>query len=159
MSMQMPKPSKFHKKLTTLIGDWTGEETMHPMPWDPAGGKAKGRYKVRAAVGGFGVVQEYEQKRGGKVSYVGHGVLGYDEKEGCYLWHWSDSMGGVPGQVTRGTWNGNTMVFQASCEQGHSRYTYVFRKSTVLDFSIEQSMDGQTWMPFMNGRYVKKAAK
>jgi hypothetical protein len=157
--MQMPKPSKFHKKLEALIGDWSGDETMHPMPWDPQGGPAKGRYKVRAAAGGFGVVQDYEQKRGGKVSYVGHGVLGYDAKENSYLWHWSDSMGGVPGQVTRGTWDGNRLVFQASCEQGHSRYTYVFKKKDVIDFAIEQSMDGQQWAPFMNGRYTRKPAK
>jgi hypothetical protein len=157
--MQMPKPTKFHKKLAALVGDWTGDETMHPVPWDPTGGPAKGRYRVRAALDGFGVVQEYEQKRGGKVSYVGHGVLGYDTKENCYLWHWSDSMGGVPNQVTRGQWDGKTLVFTASCEQGHSRYTYVFKKPDVLDFAIEMSMDGQQWMPFMNGRYTRKAAK
>lgn len=157
--MDMPAPSKFHKKLEALIGDWSGDETMHPMPWDPTGGPAKGSYKVRAAAGGFGVVQDYVQKRGGQVSYTGHGVLGYDAKENCYLWHWSDSMGGVPNQVTRGQWTGNKLVFQACCEQGHSRYTYVFKKDGSIDFAIECSQDGQQWAPFMNGRYVKKAAK
>lgn len=32
MQMAMPKPTKFHKKLEALVGDWSGEETMHPMP-------------------------------------------------------------------------------------------------------------------------------
>ena len=157
--MQMPAPSKFHKKLEVLIGDWTSEETMFPMPWDPEGGKAKGRYKVRSAPGGFGIVQEYEQKRGGKVSYTGHGVMGYDEQEKCYLWHWSDSMGGVPNTVTRGTWTDNKLVFQHSGQHGHSRYTYTFRRAGSVDFSIDCSQDGQQWQPFMTGRYARKAAK
>ena len=156
--MEMPKPTKSHKKLESLVGDWTGDETMHPTPWDPKGGAAKGRYKVRAAFNGFGVVQEYEQKRGGKVSYEGHGVLGYDAKENCYLWHWSDSMGGVPNQVAKGTWTDKTLVFQHAGEHGHARYTYVFKKPGLIDFSIEHSMDGQQWAPFMNGRYARKAA-
>jgi anthranilate synthase component 1 len=46
--------------------------------WDPAGGTSKGRYKTRAIAGGFGVVQDYEQRRGGKVTFSGHGVFGYD---------------------------------------------------------------------------------
>ena len=159
MSMQMPKPTRFHKKLLDLVGTWTGDEVMHPMPWDPQGGKAKGSYKVRAALDGFGVIQDYVQKRGGKQSYVGHGVLGYDAQANCYLWHWSDSMGGVPNQVSKGTWTGKTLVFVASCEQGHSRYTYVFKKKDVLEFSIEMSQDGQDWAPFMNGTYTRKSAK
>lgn len=158
--MQMPKPTKLHKKLiTALVGTWTGDETMHPTPWDQKGGKAKGIYKVKAALGGFGVVQEYAQKRGGKPSYEGHGVLGYDAQANCYLWHWSDSMGGVPNQVIKGTWEGDTMTFQAACEHGHSRYTYKFVKKNVLDFAIEMSQDGQQWAPFMNGRYLRKVAK
>ncbi len=159
MTMQMPKPTKFHKKLETLIGDWSGDETMHPMPWDPAGGTAKGRYKIRAAVGGFGIVEDYEQKRSGKVTYTGHGVMGYDEKQGCYLWHWSDSMGGVPDQVSRGTWTGNRLVFQSACDEGHGRYTFTFRKNGTIAFAIEHSQDGNTWTPFMDGTYTKKPAK
>ncbi len=34
-----------------------------------------------------------------------------------------------------------------------------FKKSSVIDFSIEHSQDGQQWAPFMNGRYTKKAKK
>lgn len=156
--MQLPKPGRFHKKLEALVGDWTGDETMHPCPWDE-GGPAKGRYRVRAGLDGFGVIQDYEQKRGGKVSYRGHGVIGYDSQEKCYLWHWSDSMGGVPGTVSKGQWKGNKLVFQHACEMGHSRYTYTFRKDGTVDFSIENGPDGEQWALFMNGRYTRKAGK
>lgn len=157
--MQMPRPTPFHKRLASFVGTWAGDETMHPTPWDPKGGKAKGVYKVRSAIDGFGIVQDYAQKRRGKLSYTGHGVVGYDAQEQCYLWHWSDSMGGVPDQVSKGTWDGDTMVFQSSGPQGHSRYTYKFVKKNLLDFSIEMSEDGKQWTTFMNGRYVRKPAK
>jgi hypothetical protein len=101
-------------------------------------------------------VQDYVQKRGGKVSYRGHGVMGYDANEKCYVWHWSDSMGGVPREASRGEWKGNKLSFQHQGEQGHARYTYTFRKDGAVDFSIDMSQDGNEWSPFITGRYAKK---
>lgn len=155
----MPKPSKFHKKLTALIGDWSGDEIMHPTPWAPEGGKCKGRYKARAIAGGFGVAQEYEQKMGGKVMFTGHGVLGYDPDEKCYLWHWSDSMGGVSAMVTKGQWQGNKIVWASQSPMGHARYTHTFLRGGKLLFSIETSHDGETWSPMLDGSYTNKASK
>jgi len=154
--MQMPKPGKFHEKLNALAGDWTGDETIHPTPWDPAGGTAKGTTKSRMDLDGFALIQDYVQKRGGKVSYRGHGVIGYDAQEKCYLWHWSDSMGGVPGQVTRGEWKGNKLSFQHASPQGHSRYVYTFNRDGTLGFTIENSQDGTQWAPFLTARYTNK---
>lgn len=157
--MQMQKPNKFHKKLEALVGDWTCDEVMHPMPWDPTGGPAKGRYKVRTILDGFAIVQDYEQKRGGKVSYRGHGVLGYDMTSNSYVWHWSDSMCGVPCEVSKGQWNGKTLQFQHAGPQGHARYTYTFLRGGKLSFTIECSQDGQQWAPMMSSTCVKKAGK
>ncbi len=159
MSHKMPKPSKFHKKLATLIGDWSGDEIMHPSPWDPKGGKSKGRYKNYAIAGGFGVAQEYEQKAGGKVQFSGHGVFGYDTQENCYLWHWSDSMGGVPGTATKGQWTGNKIVWQNQSPMGHARYTHTFLRGGKCAFTIEVSQDGTQWSMMMEGLYTKKAAR
>ena len=159
MSQKMPKPSKFHKKLETLIGDWSGDEIMHPSPWDPKGGKSKGRYKNYAIAGGFGVAQEYEQKAGGKVQFSGHGVFGYDSHENCYLWHWSDSMGGVPATATKGQWTGNKIVWENQSPMGHARYTHTFLRGGKVAFSIEISQDGENWSPMMEGIYTKKAGK
>ena len=155
--MQMPQPGEPHQKLQALAGEWTGTETMHPTPWDPTGGPAEGHYTMRAALGGFGVIQEYRQTRGGQPSYEGHGVLGYDSQEQCYLWHWSDSMGGVPAKVSQGHWQGNTLTFQHAGPMGHVRYVWQFRDDGGIDFSIENSPDEAQWIPFMNGTYHKKA--
>lgn len=154
--MQMPRPTKEHERLAALAGKWTGEETIHPTPWDPAGGLAEGSTTARVDLDGFGVVQEYVQKRDGVVSYRGHGVLGYDPEEKCYLWHWSDSMGGVPAHVTRGHWRGSELSFQHAGPMGHSRYTYTFHDDGTLGFSIESSQDGRKWSPFITARYAKQ---
>lgn len=156
MSMKMPKPSKFHKKLEALLGDWSGDEVMHPSAWDPVGGKAKGRYRTRPIAGGFGVAQDYEQKSGGKVTFTGHGVLGYDTEEKCYLWHWSDSMSGVPCAATKGQFEGNRLVWSNQGPMGHSRYTHTFLRGGKIGFTIETSSDGASWTLVMEGLYTKK---
>ena len=51
--MDMPKPSPGHSKLAKLAGSWVGEETMHPSPWDPKGGTARGRSKSQLGLSGF----------------------------------------------------------------------------------------------------------
>jgi hypothetical protein len=155
--MPIQKPSKFHKKLDVLIGDWSGDEVMHPSAWDPAGGTSKGRYKTRAIAGGFGVVQDYEQRRGGKVTFSGHGVFGYDVQEKCYLWHWSDSLGGVPCNATKGHWTGNKLVWCNEGPMGQSRYTHTFLRNGKVRFTCETSPDGEQWTLVMEAEYTKKA--
>lgn len=39
--MDMPKPGDPHQKLAALVGGWSGGETLHPSPSDPAGGTAR----------------------------------------------------------------------------------------------------------------------
>jgi hypothetical protein len=154
--MQMPKPTKHHEKLAAFAGTWTGDETIHPTPWDPAGGTAKGTGKYRMDLDGFALVQDYVQKRGGKVSYRGHGILGYSADEKKYIWHWSDSMGGVAPVVTRGEWKGSKLVFEHASPGCQSRYTYTLHKDGTLGFSIENTQDGATWTPFITARYTNK---
>ncbi len=156
--MQMPKPTKQHEKLAALAGTWTGEETNHPSPWDPVGGKTQGTLKYKVDLDGFALVQEYVQKRGGKTSFKGRGIIGYCGQEKKYLWHWADTMGGVPGAVTRGEWKGQKLVFQHAAQGCHARYTYTFHKDGTLGFMIENSENGETWTKFMDARYTKKEA-
>ena len=88
--MEMPKPGSPHQKLQRLSGKWTGEEKMHPSPWDPKGGAATGRILNRLSLDGFVVVQDYEQERSGNISrarrlqlqscsaMLRHALVGYD---------------------------------------------------------------------------------
>ena len=94
--MQMPQPNEAHRRLERFVGDWVGKERIHPSPFDPQGGEAIGHVHNRAALDGFVVVQDYEQERGGKVNFRGHGVFSWDAAGQCYAMHWWDSASGVP---------------------------------------------------------------
>jgi hypothetical protein len=161
--MDMPKPGDAHKKLAALVGEWSGSETLHPSPWDPAGGTATATVTNRWIVDGFAVVQDYEQRKNGKVTFRGHGVFWVDPATQEYVMHWWDSMGGVGGAY-RGSFDGDVLMLGAAMPQGgHSRTSWSIADGDAHTFLMEVSPDGQTWHPAMEGRYTKggapKAAK
>jgi hypothetical protein len=156
--MEMPKPGDAHKKLERLIGEWGGAETLHPAPWDPTGGPASARIVNRSIVDGFAVVQEYEQRRGGKVTFRGHGVFWYDAPKQQYVMSWWDSMGGSGGEF-RGGFNGDVLELSAPMPQGgQSRASFDMSTPGQYAFVMEVSGDGQTWQPAMEGRYRRGVA-
>jgi hypothetical protein len=156
--MEMPKPGEAHKKLGAFVGEWNGPETMYPAPWDPIGGKAMAHVVNRWILDGFAVVQEYEQRRGGKVNFRGHGVIWFDATKQEYVMNWWDSMGGVGGQY-RGHFDGTMLRLASPMPQGgHSRTSWNFTPG-AYSFNMEISGDGETWKPAMFGNYEKAAKK
>ena len=155
--MEMQKLQEEHKKLQSLAGTWTGEEKLHPSPWDPKGGQATGRVQSRLDLDGFFLISDYVEERGGKVSYRGHGVFGYDPAEKAYIMYWFDSMGCSAPSPARGKWQGNRLVFEQRAPMGHSRYTYNFEGEGRYAFLMEHSEDGKKWAPFMEGKYTRKS--
>ena len=153
--MEMPKPTKHHEKLAAMVGEWTGEETMHPSPWDPKGGTATSRTSTRLELDGFFLLTDYVQKRGGRVSYQGHGVVGWDARQERFTLYWFNSMGIDPGAPALGIWEGNVLRFQHQHDMGHSRYTYTFDSPDSYTFTLEHSPDGQEWMMFLQGTYKR----
>ena len=154
MMMEMPKPTEAHKKLATLVGQWTGQEQMHPSPWDPKGGTATGRSDNRMALDGFALLHDYVQERNGAVSFTGHGVLTFDPQEKCYLMHWWDSMG-FPANVFKGGFEGSTLTMTRPEAQGQSRAVWEFQDGKSYRFRMEFSPDGNQWHPFMEGTYAR----
>jgi hypothetical protein len=153
--MQMPTVQEQHRKLAKLAGTWKGQEKLFPNAWDPNGGTAVSRVESRVDLDGFFVLTDYVEERDGRVSYRGHGVYGWDQSHECYTMHWFDSMGGGGTTVpARGMWEGNTLFFQNETPMGHGRYTYVFDDDGYT-FKIDNSQDGKTWTPFMEGRYTR----
>lgn len=153
--MEMPSIQEHHKKLKDLAGSWSGQETMHPSPWDPKGGTATGKIESRVDLDGFFLISDYLQERGGQVSYRGHGVYGWDPAERCYMMYWFDSIG-IPGTAARGQWNGNTLSFEHRTPMGYSRYVYVMERDGRYSFRIDNSQDGKNWSCFMEGTYNRK---
>jgi hypothetical protein len=157
--MEMPRPGDAHKKLAALVGDWTGDETLHPSPWDPAGGAAQAQVTNRWVADGFAVVQEYEQRRNGKVTFRGHGVFWFDPTRDEYVMHWWDSVGGTAGEF-RGRFDGDVLALRCPMPQGgHSRTSWVISGDDAHTFLMEVSPDGESWQPAMEGRYRKAAAR
>ena len=153
--MEMPKPQPEHARLRSFAGTWTGEEKLHPSPWDPRGGQALARVTSRMAMDGFFLVTDYAQERQGKVSYEGHGVFGYEPGRRVYTLHWFDSMGSGTPEPATGTWSGDTLTFEQKSPMGWSRYIYRLEGETRYAFRIDHSRDGNEWTTFIEGRYTK----
>jgi hypothetical protein len=157
--MDRPRPGDAHQKLAGLIGEWSGAETLHPAPWDPTGGKASARIVNRWIADGFAVTQDYEQRRGGKVTFSGHGVIWYDAAQDQYVMHWLDSMSGNNSEH-RGGFSGGVLTLGAPMPQGgHGRVVFDLGTAGQYGFSLDLSQDGQTWAPTMTGTYRKGGAK
>lgn len=156
--MEMPKPDEHHKKLEAMVGEWTGEETMHPSPWDPQGGPATSRINARMDLDGFFLISDYVQERNGATTFRGHGVYGWDANQQKYTMHWFDSMGFDPGPPVPGTWEGNRLRFQHQAHMGHTRYTYEFIDKDTYSFNLEHSQDGKKWAPFVESTVRRNPA-
>ena len=154
--MDLPKPGPEHKALERLAGTWVGEETIHPGPFDPVGGKATAVVRNVMAVGGFALVQDYEQTREGGVNFIGHGVLRWDGPAGEYSLLWVDSTGFPPSEY-RGKFAGEVLTLSYKGPMGHSRAIWTLKGATGYDYRMELSQDGATWHPFMDGSYRKPA--
>lgn len=151
--MDMPKPADGHRKLEALAGDWEGTETMHPSDWDPAGGTATGRNRSRVSLGGFALINEYEQERDGAITFSGHGVTTYDPGTDLYTLHWFDSMGSPP-EVFTGRFEGDVLTMSHGGPM-HARLTWDLTASDAMVSSMEMSQDGTTWNRLFDAIYRK----
>jgi Protein of unknown function (DUF1579) len=151
--MDMPTPTAEHKLLSRLGGEWAGTDVIHPSRWDPAGGSASSRYRGRMDLGGFYLLLDAEQERGGVVSYQAHGVFGWDARGRCYTMHWFDNVGIDPGAPAIGSLDGDVLTFTHEQRPfGYSRYVFVLGDDEWR-LRIENSTDGVEWAPFLDGTY------
>ena len=155
-AMWMPALTDHHRKLTALAGSWAGEETLYPSPWMPEGGTAEASIEAKLDVDGFFLLTDYVETRGGRPSYRGHGVFGWDTDQKKYSMFWFDSVSPGPRAPVWGTWDGDTLAFESASPMGHQRYVYVLQGPDRYTFRIEMSRDGTAWQPFVEGRYTRR---
>ena len=153
--MEMPKPGPGHKLLESFTGNWKGEETMHPSAWDPEGGVSQATLANRAVCDGFYVAGDYEQQRGGAVTFRGHSVMGFEQKTQDYVLHWFDSMG-MGDDVFRGKLKGPVLTVTSKSPMGHHRLTYDVAEKGTLRSKMEMSEDGKQWQVMFEGVYHKQ---
>ncbi|MCC6523389.1 MAG: DUF1579 family protein [Polyangiaceae bacterium] len=150
--MSMPEPTPAHAALAAFAGRFVGEETLHPSPWDPEGGRAVGHLEARMALGGLCLVSDYREERAGRVVMEGHGVYGYEPGPDLYVMTWVDSAGGGAPVVARGRFEGGTLTYLASSPRGESRYVYR-PTETGYHFRIELRAPDAAWRPFLEASY------
>ena len=136
--MAMPEPSEGHRRLGQLVGEWEGEETMHPSEWDPNGGSAVGRNRNRLDLGGFAVVSDYSQERDGQVTFTGHGVYTFSAESGQYLLHWFDCLG-TPPEVFVGGFEGDILTLAHGGPGRHARMTSDCSADGLMRAKMEMS--------------------
>ena len=71
----MPKPGPEHENLKLFVGERRGVDKMYPTQWSPQGGNRDARVSNRLALGGFAVVQDYEQLDAGVSMFKGYAVI------------------------------------------------------------------------------------
>lgn len=124
---------------------------MHPSPWDPDGGVARGRNANRMGLGGFALISDYEQEREGSITFTGHGVYTYAPDDDRYTLHWFDSIGSPP-EVFTGGFDGDVLTL-AHGGGVHVRLAYDFSQPGALGARMEMSRDGAEWKILFEGVY------
>ncbi len=148
----MPKITDQHIKMGKMVGQWEGQEIMHPSQWDPKGGIATGRMVSRLALGGFAVISDYEQERDGVITFTGHSVLTYDPGEAVFSHHWFDCIGSPP-ELFKGTFDGEILTVAHGGPGMHARLTYDLSDEKRLRSRMEMSSDGTEWGTLFEGAY------
>ena len=154
--MDVPKPTADHARLEKLAGVWRGTETMHPSDWDPQGGQAEGVTRARVALGGFPVIVDYEQIRGGERTFEGHGVFTWDPQAREVILHWFDSIG-QGREEFRGGWTGDVLAVTSKNQMGFARLTYDRSTPGTLLSGMEMSRDGKNWSSLFDGQYTEES--
>ena len=150
----MPDPKGARENLGRLIGTFRGTETMSPSEWAPDGFVADSETISREALGGFGVVTDYCQKKGGQTTYEGHGVYTWDGGAGEVVLHWFDSMG-MGRDEFRGQWDGDVLQLRCENAMGHQRITWTFGPDGPLSSRMEMGTDEGSLKSMMEAQYSR----
>jgi hypothetical protein len=153
--MEMPDPEACRVALERIVGDWEGPETLHPAPYNPMGGAAVGRSRNRLALDGFVVIEEYEHRPRGQVSYRRHSVTSYDSSEKRYVRHQWDSMGNSA-NAFHGRFEGDVLTMTYEEPGLSARQVMDYSDPERLTILMEVSRQGAPFEAIMEAEYLRK---
>ena len=155
----MPAPPKLcaeHERLAAFAGDWIGDEVVGVTPhFEP--GAAKGFVSARMGLGGFYLMQDYRQERGGKTIFEGRALLTFDREDGRYKMFWHDSVGFVPEVPAVGHWGEDGLVFRQATLRGSARRTFRFEDPDTYSLRLQFSPDDEGWSDLLTATYRRAA--
>ncbi len=157
---QMPaKPGPELKKLDYFVGSWSVDATIGQGPWG-AGGKFTSTTTTSWMPGDFYLQTQSDFKMPPEVGGEGKStaIIGYDAEQNVYTRDEFNSQGRHVS--SKGSLAGDTWTWNASQNYGGTdvqiRTTVKQLSPTSYSLKVETSVDGTTWMTFMEGKATKK---
>ena len=151
--MDVPTLSDSHRKLEKLTGKWSGEENLSGTGPGEAAREATSEITARLSLDGFFLVLDYARSHDGHVSFLGHGVCGWEQSKERYTLHWFDSTGFHRDAPSLGVWDDNVLTFHTKTHTGrHSRFVCTLSGSDECTFRIEETTDGVSWKIIVDAR-------
>jgi hypothetical protein len=153
------KPGPEVKKLDYFVGTWTTEGTVAQGPWG-AGGKFSSTNTTEWMPGNFFIVGHSDSKMpaevGGDSKEISY--IGYDVNQNTYTFDSFSSQGRH--EVSKGSVTGDTWLWTSEANYGgqdiKQKMTIKILSPTSHSIKFEISLDGTTWMTFMEGKATKK---
>src|SRR5579859_855939 len=156
---QMAKPGPEVKKLDAFVGSWTTEGTVAQGPWGP-GGKFSATNTTDWMPGNFFTEGHSDFKMPAEIGGDGKETIymGYDTDQNLYTYDSFSTQGRH--HASTGTVTGDTWVWTSeetySGQPVKQKMTIKILTPTSHSMKFEISLDGTTWMTFMEGKATKK---
>jgi hypothetical protein len=157
---QMPsKPGPEVRKLDYFVGSWSTEGTISQGPWG-SGGKFSSTSTSEWMPGSFFLVSHRDFRMPPELGGDGSAIdfFGYDSNQNVYTRDEFNSQGHR--ETAKATLTDDTWVWTSTQEYGgqdiQQKMTLKIVAPTSYTFKFEVSIDGTTWMPFMEAKSTKK---
>jgi hypothetical protein len=153
------KPGPELKKLDYFIGSWTTEGIIGQGPWG-MGGKFSSTDTTEWMPGNFFAVGHADFKMPPELGGDGKATsfMGYDTDENVYTYDSFNSQGRR--EISKGTFKDDTWTWNSSQnyagQEIKTKLTLKIVSPTAYNMKLEVSVDGTTWIPFMDGKVTKK---
>jgi hypothetical protein len=154
-----PNPGPEVKKLDYFVGSWTIEGTIGQGPWG-MGGKFSSTDTTEWMPGNFFVQGHSDFKMPPEVGGDGKAmaIMGYDTDANMYTYDEFNSQGRR--ESSKGAVSGDTWTWTSTQNYGgqevKQKMTMKVLSPTSYSLKFEVSLDGTTWMTFMDAKATKK---
>ena len=143
----LPSLTDHHRQLHRLAGRWAGEETVAATPW-LAAGIAQAQVQAHVGPGGFFLIQDYQQRRGGDAHFSAHAIFSWNAEADCVAMFWFDSIGHVPETPATGEWHGDSLTLIRSSRRGVARHRFDLIDADEYRTHLEfKAAEADAWLP------------